>query len=598
MRRMIITFMVALQFLHSAAQTISETEAISEFLGSSSEEELDSYEVERLHDFFLRPLKLNLSSASRMLSSGLLTAYQVASLNEYRKKSGDVLSYAELETLDGFGADFVRRLAPFISLESSSVPGVAMHPRGQCFHDLTARSGIKYVRDDAILYNYGLKYRVEVGERLSAAVAASKAYDSLRSRPSAFSGHLAWNFKRHSTKVVLGDYNARFGQGLTFWNGMVLSGLSSPSSYLRRASGISPSWSFTGGTSLTGAAVSSYSGNTGLSMAFALPGMTAANVSWYLPDGQLSATVFSEFSDLLTDDPRIPELKTSVDARFCFSGTDVFSEVAYDWVNQSPAALAGMTFPVSDDFRMASMFRYYPSAYSSSMSGAPRSGAECSNEYSASISGESYGGEYVAINGAQGFGSSVRKYHTVFSMDATYFPKSRSEDMSVTCQFKGLMTWQVMLSGKFRITCRLSERIRNWDEHPFRTDFRTDICFFSHSFTGTLRLNVLNSLSTSFLTYMECGLKRDRLSLYLRQGLFLIDHWEDRIYAYERDAPGNFNVPAYYGRGVWTALTGSWRFAHRGRIYLRAGLTAYPFMRKEKKKPGKAELKLQYVCSF
>mgnify|MGYP003303263950 CR=1 FL=1 len=64
MRRMIITFMVALQFLHSAAQTISETEAISEFLGSSSEEELDSYEVERLHDFFLRPLRLNLSSAS------------------------------------------------------------------------------------------------------------------------------------------------------------------------------------------------------------------------------------------------------------------------------------------------------------------------------------------------------------------------------------------------------------------------------------------------------------------------------------------------------------------------------------------------------
>ena len=97
---------------------------------------------------------------------------------------------------------------------------------------------------------------------------------------------------------------------------------------------------------------------------------------------------------------------------------------------------------------------------------------------------------------------------------------------------------------------------------------------------------------------MEGGLKRDRLSLYLRQGLFLIDHWEDRIYAYERDAPGNFNVPAYYGRGVWTALTGAWRFAHRGRIYLRAGLTAYPFMRKEKKKPGKAELKLQYVCSF
>jgi hypothetical protein len=93
-----------------------------------------------------------------------------------------------------------------------------------------------------------------------------------------------------------------------------------------------------------------------------------------------------------------------------------------------------------------------------------------------------------------------------------------------------------------------------------------------------------------FLFYLEAGMKREKVSAYFRQGCFFIDEWGDRIYAYERDAPGSFSVPAYYGRGIWTALTGSWRFIKKGRIYIRAAVTTYPFM--EEKKPGKAELKL------
>ena len=88
------------------------------------------------------------------------------------------------------------------------------------------------------------------------------------------------------------------------------------------------------------------------------------------------------------------------------------------------------------------------------------------------------------------------------------------------------------------------------------------------------------------------------LSVWLRQGLFRIDDWDDRIYVYERSAPGAFNVPAYYGRGLWTALMLSARISSELKLYLRASYTAYPFMPQEKRKPGKAELEIQYVCSF
>ena len=105
-----------------------------------------------------------------------------------------------------------------------------------------------------------------------------------------------------------------------------------------------------------------------------------------------------------------------------------------------------------------------------------------------------------------------------------------------------------------------------------------------------LRFNAVRSASWSYLAYTESSLQAGNVRFSLRIGLFFIDDWDDRIYAYERDIPGSFNVPAFYGRGCWTSLTGNWRFARWGRIYLRASVTGYPFM--QKKKPGKAELKL------
>ncbi len=591
-------FLMAFCSVPSFPQEIEASDAVAAFLGADSAEEMDPYEVEKLNDLLDRPVKVNLASSSRLISCGLFTAYQAASLQDYRSNYGDVLSYSELEALDGFGTDFVRRVAPFISLESSSLPGTPSAKEGKFVNDMAARTGLKFAGDDGFMWNYGMKYRMEAGERLSASVSLSRNYDDPRLRPSLFAGHLAWNFRRHSAKLVIGDFNARFGQGLAFWNGMVLSGLSSPSAFLRRSSGISRSWSFTGTSSLTGAAFSSYFGRLGVSAAFALPGKTVANIAWHLPHGQVSLTNHAEFSRLLSDDPRIPQLKTSADVRFCISGTDIYSEAAYDWVSRTAAVLAGVNFNVAEDFRMASMLRFYPPEFSTDMTGAPRSGSRCCNEYSATLSGEFRSGSYVRIRGKEGFGASVRRQHGVFSLDAVYFPESKSDLMPLTWQLKGLVTWEMMLTDYMQLSLRLNERVRNWEDKAFRTDFRIELEQYSRRFTSTLRLNVVNSVSTSFLTYAEGGFHADRLTFHLRQGLFLIDHWEDRIYVYERDAPGSFNVPAYYGRGLWTAFTVAWKFSRWGRVYARAGMTSYPFMGEEKKKPGKAELKLQYVCSF
>ena len=97
---------------------------------------------------------------------------------------------------------------------------------------------------------------------------------------------------------------------------------------------------------------------------------------------------------------------------------------------------------------------------------------------------------------------------------------------------------------------------------------------------------------------MDASYRSNNLTAHIRAGIFKVDHWDDRIYVYEYDAPGNFNVPAYYGRGVWTSAVLSYKVQRFLRLYLRASYIVYPLMDIEKKKPGRAELKLQSVFRF
>ena len=122
MRRLIIA---ALLFMAAecVAQENGEMEAVLTFLGAESPEEVDEEVVELLSHYFARPLNLNRASVSRMTESGLLDRYRAASLYDYRQRHGDILSLAELSMVDGFSEDIVKRLAPFISMESSSLPG-------------------------------------------------------------------------------------------------------------------------------------------------------------------------------------------------------------------------------------------------------------------------------------------------------------------------------------------------------------------------------------------------------------------------------------------------------------------------------------------
>ena len=323
--------------------------------------------------------------------------------------------------------------------------------------------------------------------------------------------------------------------------------------------------------------------------------LPAVNISWLKGAVQLSMTNYAEFSGVISDNPRIPDMKSALDVRSCMRGKDIFAEFSFDWVNSSAAALAGTIFPIGESIRAGLNIRYYPYSYSGDRSASVRAGTKCSNEYACSAVADFSFGEYVKFKGQEGFGSSRNKVLGDFSADFAYFPVSKS---GYSSQLKLLSVWDVLFYDCLRTLFRVSERIRSGTNKPFRTEASVDLNYISEHLQVTSRINLVKNKSIGFLTYVEAGYKTGNSSVYLRQGAFFIDDWDDRIYAYERDAPGSFNVPAFYGRGVWSALSCSLRVARLLKFYVRGSLLTYPFMPSEKKKPGKAELKLQMNISF
>ena len=555
MRRVIVVLWII--FLSAPvvrSQDADNVKYIAELL-SKEPEDLTEEEIVQYLDLLRKPIRLNMASKSQLSECGLFTRHQVASLMDYKERSGQILSYMELSAVDGFGDDLVCRIRPFVSLDQTMELG------GKADHEITVRTALRSSSGEN-RYSYASRYKVKSGELISASVALSRSLDSKTSIPDAYCASLGMRFRRLPVKIVVGDFNVRYGQGLALWSGTDFSSLNDPSTFMRRSSGVSVTSSFTGTKMLTGTAaelnlgrfsVSAIAGFTGLKTVANKPEklvfQPALHIDYAWRYGQIGFT-------------QTALQKSSVDMSACFKGVDVFSELMFDWKDRRLAGLAGVVFPAGDMVKIAAMLRsQYP-------------------EHLAALS--------VSM-------SDRKRISGTFSSEATMYsePKVDTQDMSL--QVKIHTQWQLSLIRSLVLKLRVTERVRSWGD-TYRTDLRADLLWQSGLFNSTMRLNVLNCKSTSFLTYLEGGFKSERLSIYLRQGLFLIDDWSDRIYAYERDVPGCYNSPAFYGRGVWTSCMTSWKVSKVCKLYFRAGYTAYPFM--EEKKPGKAELRFQTVLDF
>ena len=568
------------------SQNSSDIVLIMDLLGADDPQDLYEEDVERLSNYLERPLEINSVGVAELRSCGLFSPYQVAVIEDYRSRHGGVMSFQELALMDGFGEDFVNRVRPFVRIEDD---GAMLSSDKGVRHQLHARTGYVWREDEGSDGSYSAKYRLEAGGKYSVSAAVSRAAEGKAWYPSAFAGSFAWKFEKLDGQLIAGDFNARFGQGLTIWNGAFMTSLTTPDTFMKKPSGLSQPWSFTGSAALSGIAADLTSGPFVFSAMLAVPGlknvldkpealkyMPAINVAWLSRNGQVSITNVLTFSPGLSQRTAI----TGLDAALCIKGVNLFGEISADWSAMKYKALAGMRFQAGEHLDMAVQLRSYHG-----------------EQYGAAVGGDFSFGKRLQIYGKEGFGSSRQMMAGSFTSDVSYYPVSKDPSEPWSLQVKSQMVWDMLLHPRWQIKVRISERIRTWG-NPFRTDFRTDVSYSLHPFDLTFRFNLIRCDGNGLLSYLEGSYKGQTLSLYLRQGFFFIDDWDDRIYVYEHDAPGSFTAPAMYGRGLWTSVSAGMKLSSRLRMYARAAYTGYPFMEQEKKKPGKAELKLQLQCRF
>lgn len=587
--------------------------------GAADAESIPESEMERWWALADSPIPINLAGRTRLEASGLMSPYQIASLDDYRSRHGDILSIRELASVDGFGQETAEAMSMFISLESHALPGKSSDYRPPARNYLYVNESNKVSMPldgtgaDAD-WSWTGKYRVNAEGRFDTGIALRKAYGAGSAWPSAGSGYVAYYGRRHIADIYAGDYALRFGQGLALWTGFSMSGVNALSSFWKRPSGISPTYSLSGTSSERGLAAGLELGRISVSVFAAFPGLRGwmesgrklvpdtfqgVNVAWYSRHGQVSATFYGELGK--TEDHSkagevvqvgknwcVTSSKISADARFCIKGVELFGEAALDICSLEPAATAGFMMPAGDNWKTSLSFRYIPDGYALGRCAPVRA--------------------WSGNKGETGIAAGVSYRDKQLTADFAMQPEHDKK------QVKVLVTAPFMISGSVNVILRLQERWRNYGIAN-RADFRSDVKWNYGSWQTVWRAEVLISKRVAVLGYVDEGYEGRIGAVFLRGTMFMADSWDDRIYVYERDAPGSFNVPAYYGRGYALSAVARLKFRFGGHLsdnaekrsrisvlktYLRAGFSDTPWLSpgQTKLRPARAELKMQLMYDF
>lgn len=202
-----------------------------------------------LHYYQQHPLDLNTSTSEEWQASSLLDPARIASLQEYIHKNGRLHSVYELQSIDLFDPSFIQQILPYICIrEPLMSPWKDLVFRQK--NELILRSKALFPKTKA--YREGLypgnaqqqylRYSYRSGKGLQAGFTAEQdAGESYRQNGVDFySAYVALEGKSFLRKVILGDYQVQFGQGLVLYQGFGVRKSAEILSITKNAVGLKP----------------------------------------------------------------------------------------------------------------------------------------------------------------------------------------------------------------------------------------------------------------------------------------------------------------------------------------------------------------------
>ena len=276
MRQLLAVLCLLLPGLHAWAQVDGvpkdlieqRIEDAAEILGDDADIDLTNL-FEVLTDRYLDPIDLNHTDARELNSLLLLNDVQISALVQHLRRNGKLLSVYELQTIAGWDQESIERVRPFVTVRENAGSSSASLKNilKRANHEVIVRSivtieerrGYMYRNnlfgkdyaypngtplpdfdDPAVLdslkrnnrvylgspYKFYTRYRFRYRHNVSAGITAEKDEGEEFFRGSQkqgydfYSGHLFLRDFGRLKALAIGDYQAQFGQGLTFWNGL------------------------------------------------------------------------------------------------------------------------------------------------------------------------------------------------------------------------------------------------------------------------------------------------------------------------------------------------------------------------------------------
>lgn len=244
-----------LVFSQSDIATANLVEKILESVADNDTENLDYTNLlDAVETLVNNPIAINTATAEKLEELYLFNDYQVKSLIKYRKNNGAFFSIYELQLVPGFSPDFVQSIAPLIQInpiiESATQKRYSRQMLLLKSEANLQKENAYNVADDSSRYlgnawKYYTRYQYVNNGGITAGFTAEKDKgepfftDNNKYGFDYYSAHIQLKRKGFIQQVNVGDYQVKFGEGVSLWSGLGGGKSSFTTQNIRKRQGIS-----------------------------------------------------------------------------------------------------------------------------------------------------------------------------------------------------------------------------------------------------------------------------------------------------------------------------------------------------------------------
>lgn len=586
---------------------------------------------EQLEIYYEHPIQLNSTNKEELIRLQLLSEIQINKLLEHIGKNGDLIAMEELQSIETFDLGSIKLIQPFVKIGSYEerknlkLTNILKQSKSQLFlrysRILEEQKGysaidpqqLKETPNARYLGNadrYYIRYKSSYSTNFSLGVTAEKdaGEEFFRgSNPKGFdfySAHFYMNGIGRIKQLAIGDYQAHFGQGLTFASGLGFGISGSVQSLKKNAIGLRPYTSVQEDLFLRGAGIcysfnkieltifhssqkvdANISDNESQDSVLLISSLplhgfhrtanemenknTVRNKYWgsnlrfnqrnlnlgvTAVSNELQAkfeaepALYKKFSQISNEN-----INVGMDYNYLLSNMNFFGEFSKS-IDGGTATTNAILFIVDPRLSIGVQHRNYQKKFRPIQSNAIGENTNNSNEK----------GTFIGINAHPFRHCQLSAY-----IDQFNFPWLKYRTDGPSEGYKHLLQLTYEPSKKLNFYFRYRNRSKGINSNVSKEGMKNIVQQINQSYRLHLsywvsdflllknRLEISsyqlgnNEKETGFLIYQDLNFQKmtSAFSLKLRFALFDTDSYNSRIYAYENDILYAFSIPAYSGRG-------------------------------------------------